>query len=1446
MASGTVAIGNFVTGDTLAFTNTAGITGSYNAGTGVLTLTGTDTLANYQAALRSVKYSSSSDDPTVNNTKTSRTITWSATDANSDAVGAATSAGVTSTVNVTAVNDAPVLTAGATLAYTEQAAGAVIDNTITLADVDDTQMASATVAIGNFVTGDTLAFTNTAGITGSYNAGTGVLTLTGTDTLANYQAALRSVKYSSSSDDPTVNNTKTSRTITWSATDANSDAVGAATSAGVTSTVNVTAVNDAPVLTAGATLAYTEQAAGAVIDNTITLADVDDTQMASATVTIGNFVTGDALAFTNTAGITGSYNAGTGVLTLTGTDTLANYQAALRSVKYSSSSDDPTVNNTKTSRTITWTATDANSDAVGAATSAGVTSTVNVTAVNDAPVLTAGATLAYTEQAAGAVIDNTITLADVDDTQMASATVAIGNFVTGDTLAFTNTAGITGSYNAGTGVLTLTGTDTLANYQAALRSVKYSSSSDDPTVNNTKTSRTITWSATDANSDAVGAATSAGVTSTVNVTAVNDAPVLTAGATLAYTEQAAGAVIDNTITLADVDDTQMASATVAIGNFVTGDTLAFTNTAGITGSYNAGTGVLTLTGTDTLANYQAALRSVKYSSSSDDPTVNNTKTSRTITWSATDANSDAVGAATSAGVTSTVNVTAVNDAPVLTAGATLAYTEQAAGAVIDNTITLADVDDTQMASATVTIGNFVTGDALAFTNTAGITGSYNAGTGVLTLTGTDTLANYQAALRSVKYSSSSDDPTVNNTKTSRTITWSATDANSDAVGAATSAGVTSTVNVTAVNDAPVLTAGATLAYTEQAAGAVIDNTITLADVDDTQMASATVAIGNFVTGDTLAFTNTAGITGSYNAGTGVLTLTGTDTLANYQAALRSVKYSSSSDDPTVNNTKTSRTITWSATDANSDAVGAATSAGVTSTVNVTAVNDAPVLTAGATLAYTEQAAGAVIDNTITLADVDDTQMASATVTIGNFVTGDALAFTNTAGITGSYNAGTGVLTLTGTDTLANYQAALRSVKYSSSSDDPTVNNTKTSRTITWSATDANSDAVGAATSAGVTSTVNVTAVNDAPVLTAGATLAYTEQAAGAVIDNTITLADVDDTQMASATVAIGNFVTGDTLAFTNTAGITGSYNAGTGVLTLTGTDTLANYQAALRSVKYSSSSDDPTVNNTKTSRTITWSATDANSDAVGAATSAGVTSTVNVTAVNDAPVLTAGATLAYTEQAAGAVIDNTITLADVDDTQMVSATVAIGNFVTGDTLAFTNTAGITGSYNAGTGVLTLTGTDTLANYQAALRSAKYSSGSDDPTVNNTKTSRTITWTATDANSDAVGAATSAGVTSTVNVTAVNDAPVLTAGATLAYTEQAAGAVIDNTIALADVDDTQMASATVTIGNFVTGDALAFTNTAGITGSYNAGTGVLTLTGTDTLANYQAALRSVKY
>src|SRR5205085_273321 len=152
------------------------------------------------------------------------TISWQVTDANSDAVGAADSLVATSTINVTAVNDAPILSAGATLAYTEQGIPSAIDNSITLSDADDSNIASASISIGDFVAGDVLSFIDTGNITGSYNSSTGVLTLSGVDTIANYQAALRSVKFNSTSDDPTANNSKPSRTISWQVTDANSDA----------------------------------------------------------------------------------------------------------------------------------------------------------------------------------------------------------------------------------------------------------------------------------------------------------------------------------------------------------------------------------------------------------------------------------------------------------------------------------------------------------------------------------------------------------------------------------------------------------------------------------------------------------------------------------------------------------------------------------------------------------------------------------------------------------------------------------------------------------------------------------------------------------------------------------------------------------------------------------------------------------------------------------------------------------------------------------------------------------------------------------------------------------------------------------------------------------------------------------------------------------------------
>ncbi|MBS0471020.1 MAG: M10 family metallopeptidase C-terminal domain-containing protein [Proteobacteria bacterium] len=1030
----------FVNGDILNFTNQNGITGSWNASTHILTLSGTASVANYQAALRSITFSSPSDDPT----NAARTVTWAVDDGQASNHA---SNSVTTTIHVTPVNDAPVLGGGGnSVSYTENASGTVIDSAITVSDADSANLAGATISISSgFVSGDTLNFVNQNGITGSWNAATHILTLSGSASLANYQAALRSITFSSSSDDPT----NAARTVSWSVDDGQS-ANHASNS--VTTTINVTPVNDAPVLAgAGNSVSYTENASAIVVDSAITVSDADSANLAGATITItSGFVTGDTLAFANQNGITGSWNAATHVLTLSGSASVANYQAALRSITYASTSDNPT----SAARTVTWSVDDGQS-ANHASNS--VTSTVNVTPVNDAPVLAgAGNTVAYTEQAAGTVVDGAITVSDADNTSLSGATIAISSgFVAGDILAFANQNGITGSWNGTTHILTLSGSASLANYQAALRSITFSSSSDNPT----SATRTVTWTVDDGQSTNHA---SSSVTTAINVTPVNDAPVLAAaGNTVAYTEQAAGIVVDSAITVSDPDTASLSGAAIAISSgFVTGDTLNFTNQNGITGSWNAATHVLTLSGSASLASYQAALRSITFSSSSDNPT----NAARTVTWTVDDGQS-ANHASNS--VTTTVNVTPVNDAPVLGgAGNTIGYTEQASGTVVDSAITVSDADSANLAGATIAISSgYAAGDTLNFSGQSGITGSWNAATHILTLSGSASVANYQAALRSITFSSSSDNPTG----AARTVTWQVDDGQS-ANHASNS--VTTTVNVTPVNDAPVLGgAGNTVGYTENAAGVAVDGAITVGDPDSTLLTGAAVTISSgFVSGDTLAFVNQSGISGSWNAATHVLTLSGSSSVANYQAALRSVTYSSTSDNPT----SAARTVTWQVDDGQSSNHA---SNSVSSTVNVTPVNDAPVLGgAGNSVGYTEQLTAAVLDSGLTVADADSATLAGAAVTIAaGYLAGDALNFVNQNGISGSWNAATHILTLSGSASVANYQAALRSVTFSSTSDNPTDYGSDATRTITWTVDDGQS---ANHASSSVSTTVNITAVDD--------------------------------------------------------------------------------------------------------------------------------------------------------------------------------------------------------------------------------------------------------------------------------------------------------------------------------------------------------------------------------
>lgn len=91
---------------------------------------------------------------------------------------------------------------------------------------------------------------------------------------------------------------------------------------------------------------------------TITVADTDSTHLIGATVTIttGRQDGADVLALVPNAqnGIVGSYDAAAGILTLTGTSSVANYEAALRSITFTNTSGEPL----QGARTVTVTVTD--------------------------------------------------------------------------------------------------------------------------------------------------------------------------------------------------------------------------------------------------------------------------------------------------------------------------------------------------------------------------------------------------------------------------------------------------------------------------------------------------------------------------------------------------------------------------------------------------------------------------------------------------------------------------------------------------------------------------------------------------------------------------------------------------------------------------------------------------------------------------------------------------------------------------------------------------------------------------------------------------------------------------------------------------------------------------------------------------------------------------------
>jgi hypothetical protein len=264
----------------------------------------------------------------------------------------------------------------------------------------------------------------------------------------------------------------------------------------------------------------------------------------------------------------------------------------------------------------------------------------------------------------------------------------------------------------------------------------------------------------------------------------------------------------------------------------------------------------------------------------------------------------------------------------------------------------------------------------------------------------------------------------------------------------------------------------------------------------------------------------------------------------------------------------------------------------------------------------------------------------------------------------------------------------------------------------------------------------VTLVNDAPVLDCGpaATLTYYENVDLPLCPG-VTITDTDSL-IASATVELLDRPDGDAerLAVTvGTSGLAAVYEAG--VLELTGAFDAAVYESVLATVVYQNNSQEPDVSDRRIRLAVT--------DNPGSPSNT-VERLLQVVSVDDPPFLDLDGigpgldfqTTFWINRGPVPIVAESLEVSDVDDTQIKSAEIRILNpgSKDGDVLRVTNFAddNITViPYDIDTGILSLTGDDTIANYQRALRTATYDNIHEEPDI----ATREIQFTLTDFDED---------------------------------------------------------------------------------------------------------------
>jgi len=468
-----------------------------------------------------------------------------------------------------------------------------ITSTMTAYDAVNNTWTGATIAItGNYQNGeDVLGFTNTYNISGTFNATTGVMRLTGTATVSEYLQAIRSVTYHNTSGTP---NTAVTRTVTMQAR------YGLSLTNVVTRDLTVVPVSNPPTVTGlDASTTFPTPSAPLILAPNLVVADPDGFNIQSASVTFFNAQGGDRLSFHDIYAFPYTFvqdlSAHTATLTITGVGTPAQYQTLLRSVTYQDVAGNP---NLTPNRAVTFTVNDKIHSG---------SATTNFTEVRYVSGL--GPSVNYTQGNAPQVLAPTVVITPPPGRNIQSATVTFTNWQAEDRLAFYNSLALQHTFTqdlaAHTATLTLTGTASAAGYQTLLRSVTYQDVAG--VVNRTNRIAKIT---------VYDGTNTASATENVTITSRYRPPVVQVNNSTpsSYTMFTTPVPILNQVLISDADSNNLTSLTVQItsGYEMGQDILTFVNQLGITSSFNAATGTLKLSGSSYVGNYREALRTVTY------------------------------------------------------------------------------------------------------------------------------------------------------------------------------------------------------------------------------------------------------------------------------------------------------------------------------------------------------------------------------------------------------------------------------------------------------------------------------------------------------------------------------------------------------------------------------------------------------------------------------------------------------------------------------------------------------------------------------------------------------------------------------------------------------------------------------------------------------------------